>query len=142
MREIKFRFWDAKYKEMKNEVTLIGLHWACDEDPEVYTTTFGRTYKSEYQTVPHYSDGALMQYTGLKDKNGVEIYEGDVLQSTLTHKQVGKVICENAMFKSIWFKNNPSGGEYDSFLYKVVHHCEVIGNIYENPDLLHQGDKP
>jgi uncharacterized phage protein (TIGR01671 family) len=78
------------------------------------------------------------QYTGLKDRNEREIYEGDILQSNLTYKQIGKVILENGIYSAIWMKNNPFGDDtpYGSFLYKVRHNVEVIGNIYEHPYLL------
>jgi len=75
---------------------------------------------------------AVMQYTGLKDKNGKEIYEGDLL-STFTQDDT-KCILE------IKFLN----GAFIAYpTYYVVHRspddwstCEIIGNIYQNPELL------
>lgn len=82
----------------------------------------------------------IMQYTGLKDRNGKEIYEGDILQSTLTHQQVGKVIFEDGIYSALWIKNNPFGDDspYSSVLYRVRHNVEIIGNIYEHPHLLEE----
>ncbi len=68
-----------------------------------------------------------MQYTGLKDKNGKEIYEGDVLS--------GRYIVE---YKNDCFVVQEHTNDWSSVHY-VLHHnpeMEVIGNIYENPELL------
>lgn len=113
MREIKFRVWDTESKIM----------FDCDgmqewwEDVDMFR---GNHY------VP-------MQYTGLKDSEGTEIYEGDILESaTFGSEEIGKVIyCEDdAMFELevgrvvLNFGNESSKG------------WTVIGNIYENPEWL------
>jgi uncharacterized phage protein (TIGR01671 family) len=79
----------------------------------------------------------LTQYTGLKDKNGREIYEGDVLRQELTHNG------EDFVFTDSVFWANDMGGFYlqredgvMSSLAAYVNDVEVIGNIYENPGLL------
>lgn len=82
----------------------------------------------------------LMQYTGLKDKNGKEIYEGDIL-----HLELGsfaEYADEQEMF--IVGKNNI----HDECCYlknAIIQYdgvsCEVVGNIYENPELLEQGQE-
>ena len=82
----------------------------------------------------------IMQYTGLKDKNGVEIYEGDILAGCN-----GSI---NGFGKrwgnySIYFKD----GKFNVPLWGTLEHqdsthwVEVIGNIYENPELLHVKDE-
>lgn len=81
----------------------------------------------------------LMQSTGLKDKNGVEIYEGDVINcrnsfrnpmtgsGSLSINRDFKIIFENGEFKAKGF---------DIRLKNILSYSEVIGNIYENPELL------
>ena len=103
-REIKFRAWDG---ERMKDVTSIG--WI---DGEV-----------DYISTPKISapadDFVLMQYTGLKDKNGKEIYEGDVLKGRYN----GAVE---------WSTSSVCYGGWTDFWKE----SEIIGNIYENPDLI------
>lgn len=88
----------------------------------------------------------LMQYTGLKDKNNVDIYEGDVLRTndTAAYDSMNKI------FKVFWFEENCSfygqanwtpKNERDTRKYVIemlpnLCEVEVIGNIYENPELI------
>ena len=97
-----------------------------------------------------YGDGKLMQYTGLKDKNGKEIYEGDILRC----KCLKKCKLDSCAEKVIQYKNSliewwESGcnlgyrlrdSKGKTMMIKPTHlntmEVEVIGNIYENPELL------
>lgn len=75
----------------------------------------------------------LQQYTGLKDKNGKEIYEGDIIQDTTDNNHV-----------VVWYENR-CGWAFDDIGRTPAHsingeldqsQCEIIGNIYENPELI------
>ena len=109
-RVIKFRVWD------KNENTMI-IPGFISNSPE-WNEEKGRV---------------LIQYTGLKDKNGKEIYEGDIIQDEFDRKFYVYWVSNEARF-AIRQKNRKS--EY----FMVINHLkiEVIGNIYENPLLEEQ----
>ena len=107
MRPIRFRAWDSEHEEM--------YEWGQYKSELVAEDFEGEILK-------------LMQYTGLKDKNGVEIYEGDIVRHA-TDEGVYKVIFEDGGF---YVKNL---FEYD-FQPINEYPLEVIGNIYENPELL------
>lgn len=87
-----------------------------------------------YDSIP------LMQYTGIKDKNGKEIYEGDVVEYQ-HHEEMKEVLRQRS---SIGFSEGsfvcPEWGEFVSD--SQLEDCEVIGNIYENPELLTNGKEP
>lgn len=98
----------------------------------------GRLVYSEFLGLPRFfkllDDGDIEligQFTGLHDKNGKEIYEGDIFTFTKgRRKTVAKVVFEEAMFK---MKDNNGWGV---MILQREDDMEVIGNIYENPELL------
>ena len=132
MREIKFRAWDKK-TQVLNRVTLLGLHYDLQPDPPVYGMS------DDIDGVRYYSDVDLMQYTSLKDKNGVEIYEGDIVEYDSGTK--AKVIFKEGCF--VGYDGYATSSD-EAYLLLVAKEdpfgpdfrLEVIGNIYENPDLL------
>lgn len=118
MREIKFRAWDKINKEMFN-VESINFQER-------------RVYK-DVVSYRNFNDIELMQYTGLKDKNNKEIYEGDILSDGNDEKPY-KVIFENGSFRAEF------DGDFDEYSFDLMdvnlQCCEVVGNIYENSELL------
>ncbi|UBM05158.1 YopX family protein [Enterococcus mundtii] len=125
----KFRVWDKNNKCM-HEVRSI---WIGDDFPlnshVVYS--LGNTVEVIFDDIE------LMQATGLKDKNGVEIFEGDIIKNsngstgyvTYLQQEAGFVV---VLKKSDYRLGHRNTGE--SYAEATSH--EVIGNIYENPELL------
>ncbi len=132
-REIKFRAWK----------------WSSTSMLEVGELTFFTD--NTYLVNSEDPDCELMQFTGLLDKNGVDIYEGDIVkyEAVKGHFGVHQIIYEDKaaafLLQAITrASRNPIGmkylgdiatsnRQYDTRTYEL---CEVIGNIYENPDLL------
>ena len=119
MREIKFRAWDKK----KND-------WFDDDSGELYIELDGNiNFGWSGEIMDDYTDRIiLMQYTGMKDVKGVEIYEGDILQSEHYFKY--KVVFKGDCWRCESLKNS---GFKNRFIGRDL---KVIGNIYENPELL------
>lgn len=125
MREIKFRIWDTENKEMLKVQEL-------DFEPTFYGGRIA-IRPDQYSDYFDTEDMILMQYTGLKDKNGKEIYEGDIVR---THYIGGDgVENDEVIFDRGCFCVNYSE-DYHPLLNEVNHCSEVIGNIYQNPELL------
>lgn len=74
------------------------------------------------------------QYTGLKDKNGVEIYEGDILDCLGIKYKLVK-------HESGAYELHEQGCDKVFFLFRELHHVEIIGNIHQNPELLNKINK-
>lgn len=131
-REIKFRVWD------KNKM--------INGDELVFKNTPMVTYDVVYYQLNKYFEKlneigwTVMQYTGLKDKNGKEIYEGDILQDG--KKQNGQVLWAHNSWLIEWNERDYQGHRtYDKMIDDCFGYGEIIGNIYENPELLHPTDK-
>jgi len=127
MREIKFRAWDKDGNRM-----MFNNYWERNWYATPYNEEGCHTLCDKHDYSKHIK---LMQYTGLKDKNGVEIYEGDVVKATInTRTYIGKVEyweCNCAF--AVTAINNEAWNTWDFGLGNIV---EVIGNIYENKELL------
>ena len=97
----------------------------------------------------HFCTGAdedveFMQSTGLKDKNGVEIYEGDVInyRNSFRNPMTGSgSLSINRDFKIIFKDGEFKAKGFDIRLKNILNYSEVVGNIYENPELLSEDTK-
>lgn len=134
MREIKFRAWDKQKKVMHFDFQFIksgdsGNDWIIfQSDKENFNGNFNPYFSQQLK---------IMQYTGLKDKNGVEIYEGDIVKAH-SHKPTNFKI----EFIEGGFCATQNGIKYpidiNHFYQSIGCTIEVIGNIYQNPELLEQ----
>ena len=133
MRPIKYRAWDKRRKRMV-EVTSINFRDG---------TIQGET-RHAVNRVVYLEDIVLMQYTGLKDKNGKEIYEGDLLNMHYRNESVekGKVVTVKMgmTYDSDGWEHGRTYGWVagDNSLADVAPYAEVLGNIYENPEILEE----
>ena len=125
MREIKFRGYD---KFDKRWVYGYGLHQSIfiDGSSNAYVTAGIR----EVFIVDKESAG---QYTGIKDKNGVEIYEGDIVETTRTMNRIVGVV---TYYKAAWYIKTKEGNYIRLIPRFGVIENKVIGNVYENKNLL------
>lgn len=147
MREIKFRGKRINDKEWVEG--FVSVHTICGEKTYLATVINVKPQKI-YDVESHEVDPATVgQYTGLKDKNGVKIYEGDIVSGTaLSRNRTGVIVWidELAGFGVRYAeRNDPTAWQESSILKNIATHnysnfcAVVIGNIHDNPDLLEGG---
>ena len=127
MREILFRG-----KRTDNGEWIYGLpHYILDDEIEFICVT-GKIYPNCFKVIPE----TVGQFTGLVDKNGVRIFEGDIVRAFTRFSEiyVSSVAYHDGTF---WFKN----WSWTKFLFKFEK-VEVIGNIHDNPELFETAAKP
>ena len=117
MKTIKFRAWDKEKKTMY--IPDIEDIFVCDGVVYISAEIKYNTPNTEIVRLPN---AIPLQYTGLKDVNGKEIYEGDIVRLHWEYPEEKPVVIKT--------------------IFDIYHHeldsdkCEIIGNIYENPELL------
>ena len=147
MREIKFRAWDKKRKKL---LEVLEIKWISADKP--YFSLLCYDYE-EYEIADNCDsiNCILMQYTGLKDRNSKEIYDGDILSTDGGKEDNGQVVFQGGAWQiSTWNPDYHSYGidgkgeevwpvEWEEDLRLLdespIWNCEIIGNIYENPEL-------
>lgn len=131
MREIKFRAWDNENNQMLDVQELNFEDCFYGGEMKIKTTMYNDYFDNK--------EMPLMQYTGLHDKNGKEIYEGDILQIDIERAWV----MWNERYG--YFELAPIGDYYfdSNVIGQAIEYTDatVIGNIYENKELLNETNR-
>lgn len=133
MREIKFRIW---HKVRRKMFPVTGLEWGPKGLVYIlypHTGAFGNSYRVE----PFAAE--LIQYTGLHDKDGVEIYEGDIISYDWIYNDPDWTYGAGNEPKEVVRWNDKRTGYSpitDQDQFYTIKNIQIQGNIYQNPELL------
>ena len=127
MREVLFRGKRTDNWEWI-EGSLLGIDW-CDK-PSTYSIAPNTPVSVFYSVIPE----TVGQYTGLTDKNGVKIFEGDILK---TFGYIYVIMWDST--RALFYLRDPVYRVTSDFYYYFGSDLSVIGNIHDNPDILKGG---
>ena len=141
MRPIKFRVWDKKTKEFVKGDMFFEQEDQGTFEPDCYHDEAGEVHSMKYsqKKLDRYHGYIIQQYTGLNDYKGKEIYEGDIIHYLFDGASYPKE-AQDKYLTCVY--DSDFGGfcfdDADSSYYwaEVRGYMEVIGNIFENPELL------
>jgi uncharacterized phage protein (TIGR01671 family) len=140
MREMKFRAWIPAKEVGEQDYHSDGKAEMFYQEDQYLQSFLRRAYMMDCgrEHESYISEGfTLLQYTGLKDKNGAEIYEGDVVRfKAWKGKHQGAVKWNGA---TCGFEIEMSPTSHTGFFQDPLRTYEVIGNVHENPELLADG---
>lgn len=130
MREIKFLAWHPEWRDVV---------YADNEDEYLWGKRefYPFEFRVGFSSYPKDDRWVLLQYTGMKDKDGQEIFEGDILEKP-DGRRVKVVWCSTSVFAGWDLVAVNSLGELP--IHPWAEEWKVIGNVYENPELL-EGEK-
>ncbi len=163
--KIKFRFWDKDFKKM--------IYTGLSNNNKLLISTTGEVFGIDYDYIRYEGEFTGRYpirfepnlFTGICDRNGKEIYVGDILLDSASHYEAYYEVCLGDYWNNEGFEECVSGyGFYvkefktitashfttfkkspeniNHFRTELVKNWEVIGNIYENPELLNANNKP
>ena len=142
-REIKFRAWNYEEEWMSEPFNIFDLNRSVEKyqvgDSYSAYSIYHRSIMEDYIGL-NKSDDVLMQYTGLKDKNGKDIFEGDIVQY-LCQKETTQVLQTYVVVFDYDAFCKLMDGEHYAFGFSQNGQLlkeKVIGNVFENPELLPQ----
>ena len=128
MRTIKFRAWDG--------VKMIYSENKFDEDGQLHELEMFFLGLEVGRSLNNKKYG-LMEFTSLLDKNGKEIYEGDIIEVNNDYEnEICRIPCVIKWVRAQFVAEHSDGGSWTRQLYDQPERIEIIGNIYENQDLL------
>jgi uncharacterized phage protein (TIGR01671 family) len=135
-REIKFRAWDT-IKNIFVDEGEITFYFYGDSHIEVHPNSITYIGDQVHNREPQRGRFIIQQYTGLEDKNGKEIYEGDIICWTINDKQKNQIVFHEGCFGHLNFTGiNKEHREFIPINKTRAEYMIVCGNIYENPELL------
>lgn len=129
MKEIKFRAWDKKAGEMLRVDELFLVH---------NLNKFGKGILDEHNDFHPMDEIELMQFTGLLDKNGKEIFESDIIRFWANPQDYAGYKGHNYIAAVEWDQHFLQFILSDGHGLRDFEFIEVLGNIYENPELLEE----